>query len=141
MKGMDCDELERRLHEAVKRGDVRLMLNDEIVPKAHIGAYLSLYGRASPDQKPHILPPDVQLNYDDLRAIFDRPAIDNRKRGRPPKEDRSVDRQLAFEMHKMLAGHPRYQQVNSAAEAARVLVQLGRVPGAGAPESERRSTE
>jgi hypothetical protein len=119
------------------------MLNDEIVPKAHIAVYLNLYARASPDQDPHTLPPDVQLSYDDLQAVFDRRAIDNRKRGRPVKENSrwSVDRQLAFEMHKMLAGHPRHQQVTSAAEAARFLVELGQVPGAGTDQSRAKRLE
>jgi hypothetical protein len=140
-KGLPYNELSRRLYEAVKRGDVRSMLNDVIIPKAHIGAYLTLYTYATPDQEPHTLPPNVQLSYDDLCAVFDRPVIDKRKRGRPVKENTSVDRQLAFEMHMMLAGYPRHQQASSAAEAARILVALGRVPGAGTPQSRAKRLE
>lgn len=131
------EELRKLLFDAVARGDVRVMLNDEIVPKAHIGVYLLLYARATPEQEPNTLAPDIDLNYDDLCAVFDRPAIDNRKRGRPAKEHSgwSEDRLLAFEMHKMLAGHPDVRRANSAAEAARILVQEGKVSGAGTPES------
>jgi hypothetical protein len=96
---------------------------------------LNLYARASPDQEPHTLPPDVQLSYDDLQVVFDRPAIDNRKRGRPIKQHPpwSEDRRLALEMHKMLANVP--PKATSAAHAARLLVKAGKVPGAGTPES------
>jgi hypothetical protein len=137
LEGKTYEELEERLFEAVARGDVRGMLNDEIVPKAHIAVYLSLYARASPDQDPNTLPPDLALNYDDLHAVFDRPLIDNRKRGRPAKERSgwSEDRELAYEMHKMLSGHPDLRRATSAAEAARILVNAGRVSGAGTPES------
>jgi hypothetical protein len=37
LKGKSLDELEQCLYEAAKRGDVRLMLDEEIVPMAHIG--------------------------------------------------------------------------------------------------------
>ena len=56
------EELENRLFDAVARGDVRAMLNDEIVPKAHIAVYLRLYARATTDQEPHTLPPNLALN-------------------------------------------------------------------------------
>jgi len=134
---MEHQELERLLHEAVARGDVKAMLNDVVVPRAHIAIYLSLIARAGPKDGAHTLPPDLSLNYDDLRAVFDRPVIDARKRGRPTKEHSgwSEDQKLVFEMHKMLAGAPRVPHATSAAEAARMLVDAGRVPGAGTPES------
>lgn len=133
VKGQPYEALQKHLFDAVSRGDVRGMLNDEIVPKAHIGAYLGLYARASGDQEPNTLPPDLALSYDDLCAVFDRPVIDGRKRGRPRKEHSGwpEDRKLAFEMHKMLSGNPAVQQARSAAEAARLLVAQGRVHGAG----------
>ena len=143
LKGHSPAELQRLLFDAVARGDVRGMLNAEVVPKAHIGAYLSLYARASLDQEPNVVPPDLALNYDDLRATFDRPSIDNRKRGRPVKEHSGwpEDRKLAFEMHKMLSGHPKFQQAKSAPQAARILVTAGRVPGAGTPENRAKRLE
>jgi hypothetical protein len=135
--------LQTLLFDAVLRGDIRCMLHDEIVPKAHIRTYLSLYARASNEQEQGTLPSDLALSYDDVCAVFDRPVIDNRKRGRPPKEQSgwSEDRKLAFEMHKMLAGHPSMRSAQSAAEAARILVSEGRVPGAGTPESRAKRLE
>lgn len=137
IKGQPYDVMQRLLFDAVSRGDVKGMLNDEVVPKAHIGVYLSLYARATVEQEPNTLPPDLALNYDDLCAVFDRPVIDNRKRGRPVKEHSGwpEDRKLAFEMHKMLAGNPSTRRAKSAAEAARILVSEGRVSGAGTAES------
>lgn len=137
IKGQTYEAMQKLLFDAVSRGEVRGMLNDELVPKAHIAVYLSLYARATSEQEPNTLPPDLALNYDDLCAVFDRPAIDNRKRGRPVKEHSGwpEDRKLAFEMHKMLAGHPDNRQAKSAAEAARMLVSEGKVAGAGTPES------
>jgi hypothetical protein len=137
IKDKSYEALQKLLFDAVARGDVRVLLNKEVIPKAHIGGYLSMYARSTPDQEPYSLPPDFDLSYDDLCAVFDRPVIDNRKRGRPPKEHSgwSEDQQLAFEMHKMLAGHPRLPHAKSAAEAARILVEKGRVSGAGTPES------
>ncbi|MEQ8707948.1 MAG: hypothetical protein RIC36_03095 [Rhodospirillales bacterium] len=119
------------------------MLNDEIVPKGQISVYLALYSRASPEQEPSTLPPDIVLSYDDLRAVFDRPNIDNRKRGRPVKENSgwSEDRMLAAEMHRMLAANPEYRRAKSAAEAARILVDEGKVSGAGTPESRAKRLE
>lgn len=143
VKGQTYEAMQKLLFDAVSRGDVRGMLNDELVPKAHIGVYLNLYARATTKQEPNTLPPDLALNYDDLCAVFDRPATDNRKRGRPVKEHSGwpEDRKLAFEMHKMLAGHPDNRQAKSAAEAARMLVSEGRVSGAGTPESRAKRLE
>ncbi len=137
LKGRSYEAMQEVLYDAVLRGDVRGMLNDEIVPKAHIAMYLSLYAKATAEQEPNTLPPDLSLNYDDLRAVFDRPVIDNRKRGRPVKEHSgwSEDRKLAFDIHKMLSGHPNHRQAKSATEAARILVSEGKVPGAGTPEN------
>ena len=137
IKGQPYEAMQKLLFDAVSRGDIRGMFNDEVVPKAHIGVYLSLYARATPEQEPNTLPPDLALNYDNLCAVFDRPVIDNRQRGRPVKEHSGwpEDRKLAFEMHKMLAGNPSMRQAKSAAEAARILVENGRVSGAGTPES------
>lgn len=137
LEGQTYEAMEKLLFDAVARGDIRATLNDEIVPKAHIGMYLSLYRLSNPGQEPNTVPPDVALSYDDLCAIFDRPVIDSRKRGRPAKEASgwSSDRLLAYEMHRMIAGDPSVSRANSAAEAARILVALGRVPGAGSPES------
>lgn len=137
IKGKPYEAMQKLLFDAVSRGDVKGRLNDVIVPKAHIGIYLSLYTRAATEQNPYTLPPDLALNYDHLRAVFDRPAIDNRKRGRPIKEHSgwSEDRKLAAEMHKMLAGPAHSGQPKSAAEAARILVDDGRVSGHGTPES------
>ena len=103
----------------------------------HIEIYLSLYRQATPDQGPYSLPLDLDLNLDDLYAVFDRPAIDARKRGRPKQEHsgRSVDRQLIYEMHRMLAAPAGERQATSATEAARILVGQGRVPGGGTDES------
>lgn len=131
------EENQKLLFDAVARGDIRGMLNDEIVPKAHIGVYLGLYARATPEQEPNTIAPDLALNYDDLCAVFDRPVVDSRKRGRPRKEHSGwpEDRKLAFEMHKMLAGHPDHRQATSATAAARLLVDQGRVSGAGTAES------
>lgn len=143
IKGKSYSEMQKLLFDAVSSGDVRGMLNDEIVPKLHIAIYLNLYARAAPEQAPNILPPDLSLNYDDVCAVFDRPAIDNRKRGRPVKEHSGwpEDRKLAFEMHKMLAGHPDQRRANSAAEAARILVDAGKVSGAGTGDSRAKRLE
>jgi hypothetical protein len=128
---------QKLLFDAVARGDVRVMINDELVPKKHIGIYLSLYARATPEQEPYTIPPDIDVSFDDLCAVFDRPVIDNRKRGRPVKAHSgwSDDRRLALEMHKMLAGNPKSQRASSAAEAARMLVIEGKASGVGTPES------
>lgn len=144
IKGKSYEAMQKLLFDAVSRGDVRGMLKDEVVPKAHIGTYLSLYARATAGQEPNILPPDLALNYDDLCAVFDRSVVDNRRRGRPVKEHSAgwpEDRKLAFDMHKMLAGHPDHRQAKSAAEAARILVQAGKVSGAGTPESRAKRLE
>jgi hypothetical protein len=137
IKSQPYEAMQKLLFDAVSRGDVKGMLNDEVVPKAHIGVYLSLYSRSTPEQEPNTLPPNLALNYDDLCAVFDRPQTDNRKRGRPVKEHSgwSEDRKLASEMHKMLAGHPDYMLAKSATEAARMLVDAGKVSGAGTIES------
>ena len=136
-KGGDYAGMAKQLFDAVNRGDIRVMLDDELVPKAHISIYLSLYARATPEQETHTLPPDLAINYDDLCAVFDRANSDDRKRGRPRREASgwSADRHLAAEMHKMLAKHPRHPQALSAAEAARMLMRDGRVTGAGTEES------
>ena len=143
INGQTCEAMQKLLFDAVSRGDVKGSLNNTVVPKAHIGIYLSLYARAATEQNPYALGPDLALNYDDLRAVFDRPVVDNRKRGRPVKEYSgwSEDRKLAAEMHKMLAGYPHTRQAKSAAEAARILVDNGRVPGPGAPESRAKRLE
>lgn len=137
LKGQSYEKMRKLLFDAVSRGDIRAMTNDEVVPKAHIAIFLGLYARATLDQEVHTLPPDVALNYDDLCTVFDRPVIDSRKRGRPKKEDSgwSEDRKLASEMHGMLAGRTALPRARSAAEAARILVDTGRVAGAGTPES------
>lgn len=139
LKGKSLPSLDELLFNAVSRGDIRAMLNDEIVPKVHIGIYLALYARSTPNQEPNTLPPDLQVSLDDMSAVFDRPNIDIRKRGRPTRENSggwSEDRKLAFEMHKMLAGNPSsFRHATSAAEAARILVEAGRVLGAGTPEN------
>lgn len=138
LKDKSFAELRELLFAAVRRGDVRVNFNDVVVPSAHIAAWVDNYADRWPDQEPHTLPPDFGLNYDDLCAVFDRPNIDNRKRGRPRKENSgwSEDQRLAFEMHRMLAGAPGgLPPAQTAAEAARILVDAGRVPGAGTPES------
>src|SRR5829696_195710 len=120
LKGATYEEMQKRLFDAVSRGDVRGMLREEIVPKAHLAVYLRLYARATTDQESHTLPPNLALNYDDLTQVFDRPTIDNRKRGRPAKEHSgwSEDRRLAAEMHRMMAAGPGVQQgATSASEA------------------------
>jgi len=131
----DYSTRQQALHHAVSRGDVRTILNDELVPKAHISIYLALYARMSVDQDAHVLPPDLSVNYDDVCAVFDRPNIDDRKVGRPARERAglSADRWLAAEMHKMMAGSDPI--ASSAAQAAMLLVNAGRVKGAGTPES------
>lgn len=137
VEGQSYEARQKLLFNAVSRGDVKAMLNKVVVPKAHIGVYLSAYAKVPPVQEPNVLPPDLLLNYDDLCAVFDRPVIDNRKRGRPVKERSgwSEDEKLAFEMHKMLSGHPSTPQAKSATDAARTLVDNGRVSGHGTPES------
>lgn len=137
IKDRSHEALQKLLFDAVARGDIRVLLNNEIVPKAHIGVYLWLHARATPEQEPSTLPPDIELSYDDLNAVFDRPLVDTRKRGRPAQEHSnwSEDQQLAFEMHLMLAGHPNRPRAGSAAEAARILVREGRASGAGTDES------
>lgn len=137
VSGQSDNEMERLLFEAVSRGDIRGILNDEVVPKAHVGIYLGLYVRASSEQQPHTLPPDLSLNYDDLCAVFDRPVVDARTRGRPRQEHSgwTEDRRLASDMHRMLAGHPSMRQATSATEAARILVDSGQVKGVGTDES------
>jgi hypothetical protein len=131
------EAMQKLLFDAVCRGDVKAMLNDEVVPRAHIAIFLSLYSLATPDQEPNTLPPNLAINYDDLCAVFDRPVVDGRKRGRPVREHAGwpVDRRLAHEMHRMLSGEPINRKAKSAAEAARMLVEAGKVPGAGAPEN------
>jgi hypothetical protein len=142
-KGSTFAENEKLLFERVSSGDIRAMLNDEIVSKAHIGSFLALYSRANPDQEPFTIPPDIGLSLDDLYAVFDRPAVDTRKRGRPRKEHNGWpdDRKLAAEMHGMLAGRPGLPLAKSAAEAARMLVDQGRVSGSGTPESRAKRLE
>ena len=139
LKGREYTAMQKLLFDAVSRGDIRGMLNDEIVPKAHIRVYLSLYAHAPPEQEAHTLPPNLALNYDDLCAVFDRPVIDSRKRGRPVKEHSGwpEDRKHAHEMHKMVS----LGQAKSAAEAARILVSEGRVSGAGTPENRAKRLE
>lgn len=143
IEGYSYEEMSKQLFDAVSRGDVKSMLNDEVVPRAHISTYLNLYARASHDQVANTLPPDLALSYDDLCAVFDRPVIDSRKRGRPIKEHSgwSDDRKLALEMHKMLAGNPSLRKATSAAEAARMLVADGKVSGAGTPENRAKRLE
>lgn len=136
LDGLDCDQCDKLLWEAMQRGDIRAMLNDVIVPAAHIEAYLLLYRAACPDQPPYTLPPNLGVNYDDLCAVFDRPNRDDRKRGRPRQEHQgwTDDHKLAFEMHKMLAS-PDPNRPKNPTQAARLLVDAGRVAGAGTPES------
>jgi hypothetical protein len=136
-KGVDYAGMAKQLFDAVSRGDIRAMLDDELVPKAHISIYLSLYARATPEQELHTLPPDLAISYDDLCAVFDRANSDNRKPGRPRREGSgwSVDRRLAADIHKMLAGPPQGDRKLTATGAARILVNEGRVPGAGTDES------
>lgn len=124
----DYSTRQQALHRAVSRGDVRTILNDELVPKAHILIYLALYARASVDQDAHVLPPDLSVNYDDLCAVFDRRNIDDRKVGRPSRSSAKslADRLLAAEMHKMIA-RPNPIAAN-ATQAAKLLIQSGRSP-------------
>lgn len=135
LKQKTFDELEQLLHAAVERGDIRILMADVEVPKAHVKSWLGLYARACPDQPAWTLPPDILLSYDDLCSVFDRPNIDGRKRGRPPKERSGwdEDRQHAATMHRMLSGtNPK---ARSAAQAARILVASGQVSGHGTVES------
>lgn len=128
-----CDEL---LWEAVNRGDVRVLMNNEIVRKAHIGTFLLLYRRACPDQPPYTLPPDIGISHDDILSVFHRERPDNRRRGRPVKEHSgwTEDQKLASEIHGMLAvNNPNRPQSPTA--AARKLVLDGRVQGAGTDDS------
>ena len=143
MNGHKYETMRQLLFDAVSRGDVRGMLNDEVVPRAHIAVYLSLYSHAATGQEAGVIPPDLALNYDDLCAVFFRPVVDGRKRGRPVKEHNGwpEDRKLAFEMHKMLAGNSTVPRAKSASEAARILVDQGRVSGAGTPESRAKRLE
>ena len=131
----------RKLFEAVARGDIRAKLNDVTIPPAHIEVYLSLYARATPDQELHTLPPDLAINYDDLCTVFDRPNVDDRKRGRPRKDGSSHlrERRLAAEMHRMLINPS--PQATSAADAARQLVKTGRFPGSGTDENRAKRLE
>jgi hypothetical protein len=135
-KNCDVDKCDELLWEAVKKGDIRVLMNDEIVPKAHIGTFLVLYRRACPDQPPYTLPPDIGISYDDILAVFDRERPDNRKRGRPVTEHSgwTDDQKLAFEMHQMLAvNNP--ERPSSPTAAARILVEAGRVTGGGTVDS------
>jgi len=143
IKGKAYEHMQKLLFDAVSRGDIRAMLNSEIVPKAHIETYLRLYAYGAPPLEENQLPPDLSLSYDDLCEVFDRPVIDNRRRGRPVKEHSGWpdDRILASEMHKMLAGFPHVAGAKSAAEAARMLVSAGKVSGAGTPESKAKRLE
>lgn len=136
LEGLDTDKCDKLLWEAMHEGKVRALLNDEVVPAAHIGAYLVLYRAACPDQPPYTLPPNLGVNYDDLCAVFDRPNLDNRKRGRPRKEHNgwSDDQKLAFEMHKMLASADPKRPKN-ATQAAWRLVDAGLVSGAATPDN------
>ena len=140
-KAADYNTRSGKIFDAVARGDVRAMLNDEIVPKAHIRTYLELYTRANPEQVSGTLPPDLAINLDDFTATFDRPNADSRKRGRPRKEEKgwSEDRRWAQRMHRMLADP--YPLVSSAAEAARAIVKYENVSGAGTPESKAKRLE
>jgi hypothetical protein len=130
------EETDEMLWEAVKRGDIRVMINDVIVPREHIAYFLILYREACSDQPPFTLPPDMAVSYDDMLAVFDRARPDNRKRGRPVKENSgwTEDQKLAFEMHKMLASN-NPDKPNSPTAAARSLVLAGQVRGAGTEES------
>ena len=136
IKGQSYEAMQKLLHNAVYRGDVKAKLNDVVIPKAHIAVYLNLYARVAIEQEPSTLPPDLALNYDDLCAVFDRPNYDDRKRGRPKQEQQgwTEDQKLAFEMHKMLASAEPNRPKN-ATQAARLLVEAGRVSGAGAPDN------
>lgn len=137
MEDKTFEEMQKLLFDAVCRGDVKVMLNDEVVPRAHVTTYLSLYSLANSDQEPNTLPPNLMVNYDDLCAVFDRPVVDGLKRGRPFREHAGwpVDRRLVQEMHVMLSGDPINRKAKSATEAARILIAAGKVPGAGTPES------
>lgn len=135
LKEHDFEQLERLLHSAVERGDVRILMNDVEIPSVQVGSWLALYARACPDQPAWTLPPDILLSYDDLCKVFDRPNIDARKRGRPAKERSGwdEDRHHAHTIHRMLASaNPK---AKSAAEAARLLVATGTVSGHGTKES------
>ena len=136
LTGKNVDECDELLWEAINRGDVRVLMNDEIVHKAHIGIFLLLYRGGSPDQPPYTLPPDIGISYDDILAVFDRERPDNRKRGRPVKEHSgwTEDQKLAFEMHKMLAINNPVRPPSPTA-AARILVETGRVIGGGTVDS------
>jgi hypothetical protein len=137
LKGKEYEELEALLHDAVKRGAIAVLLNDVEIPKEHIAVYLSLFARAYPEQPSYKLPYDAVLSLDHLYAVFDRPSIDSPTRGRPRKDESgwSEDHKLAAEMHRMIAGHPRFPRARTATEAARILLNAGRILGAGTPES------
>ncbi len=139
IKSKSYQESEKLLFDAVASGAIKGMLNNEVVPKAHIGIYLSLYSQDKGNPQGNVLPPDLALCYDDLCAVFDRPSIDNRKRGRPKREHSgwTEDRKLAFEMHKMM----QKGKARSAAHAARIFVEAGLVSGAGTPESRAKRLE
>ena len=127
-KDTDYCGRQQAVHDAVARGTIQTMLNDELVPKAHIAIYLNLYARANSDQDAHVLPPDLLISYGDICAVFDRPNIDNRKVGRPSRSSAKslADRLLAAEMHKMIA-RPNPIAANPT-QAAKLLIQSGRSP-------------
>ncbi len=138
LAGKSLPELHELLFSAVRRGDVRVIFNNVVVPREHIAAWVDNYSARWPEQGSHTLPPDFGLSSDDLSQVFDRPNHDNRKRGRPKKENSgwSMERKLAHEMHQMLAGGiSGVTRPKSAAEAARILIEAGRLPGAGTDES------
>ncbi len=135
-KNCDADKCDELLWNAVAQGDVRAQINGVTIHKAHIRYFLLLYRTAFPEQPPFTISPDVGISYDDILAVFDRERPDNRKRGRPVRENTgwTEDQKLAFEMHKMLAfNNP--DRPSSPTAAARILVEAGRVKGAGTVES------
>lgn len=131
LRGQTRKSLQELLFQAVSRGDIRGMLYEVVVPKAHIGVYLTMYLHCT-NQSSNIVPSDLALSYDDLCRLFDRPPIGNQERRRTFEEHSGSpkERTLASERRRIMPDDASVRPI-IAAQAARTLLSARSVPSAG----------
>lgn len=120
--GRPLESFNEQLFQAVARGDIRGMLRDVIVPKAHIQVYLTLYLHCA-NLRSNELPSDLTLSYEDVCAVFDPELFHNEERQGAVEQlnSRIGDRVARHESKSALAEEPSVEPI-SAAEAAGILL-------------------
>jgi hypothetical protein len=132
------EELHELLFQAVSRGKIRAMLNEAVVPKAHINVILTFYIHCA-ELARNSLPADLALSYGDLCTVFEPQFVETRELGGLLEDQRGSPAELTseYEMPPKVPEDSPSPDRNSAAQAARILLaartnfEAGTAEGAG----------